>query len=167
MSFVRHCMSFVRHICLSQKKIVALQNYSNINNYDRKKKIQTDEIELTKKLFEVKGENGTQLMAIHDVVYLEANGSYTKLHSFYGRVVTVTSNLKTTHEQVEAVHCDSFIRINRSIAVNCHYILSMVGNELTVSMAELTVPLGPKQKFTIGRTYKDEFRKQCIFLRKK
>lgn len=25
-------------------------------------KIQTDEIELTKKLFEVKGENGTQLM---------------------------------------------------------------------------------------------------------
>ena len=38
MSFVRHCMSFVRHICLSQKKIVALQNYSNINNYDRKKK---------------------------------------------------------------------------------------------------------------------------------
>lgn len=47
-------------------------------------KIQTDEIELTKKLFEVKGENGTQLMAIHDVVYLEANGSYTKLHSFYG-----------------------------------------------------------------------------------
>ena len=43
------------------------------------KKIQTDEIELTKKLFEVKGENGTQLMAIHDVVYLEANGSYTKL----------------------------------------------------------------------------------------
>lgn len=134
---------------------------------NKKDQIQTDEIELTKKLFEVKGENGTQLIAIHDVVYLEANGSYTNLHSFYGRVVTVTSNLKTTIEQLEANHCDSFIRINRSIAVNCHYILSMVGNELTVSMAELTVPLGPKQKFTIGRTYKDEFRKQCIFLRKK
>ena len=166
MSFVRHCMSFVRHICLSQKKLLLCKIIQTLTIMTEKK-IQTDEIELTKKLFEVKGENGTQLMAIHDVVYLEANGSYTKLHSFYGRVVTVTSNLKTTHEQVEAVHCDSFIRINRSIAVNCHYILSMVGNELTVSMAELTVPLGPKQKFTIGRTYKDEFRKQCIFLRKK
>ncbi len=134
---------------------------------NKKNKIQTDEIELTKKLFEVKGENGTQLIAIHDVVYLEANGSYTKLHSFYGRVVTVSSNLKSTIEQSKASHCDSFIRINRSIAVNCHYILSMVGNELTVSMAELTVPMGQKQKFTIGRTYKDEFRKQCICLRKK
>lgn len=164
MSFVRHCMSFVRQICLSQKKIVALHNLKKENMKDKN---QTDEIELTKKLFEVKGENGTQLIAIHDVVYLEANGSYTKLHSFYGRVVTVTSTLKSTHEQLEASHCDSFIRINRSIAVNCHYILSMVGNELTVSMAELTVPMGQKQKFTIGRTYKDEFRKQCIVLRKK
>lgn len=134
---------------------------------NKKDQIQTDEIELTKKLFEVKGENGTQLIAIHDVAYLEANGSYTNLHSFYGRVVTVTSTLHSTIKQLEAVHCDSFIRISRSIAVNCHYILSMVGNELTVSMAELTVPLGPKLKFIIGRSYKDEFRKQCIFLRKK
>lgn len=167
MSFVRHCMSFVRQICLSQKKIVALHNFKKEIMNNKKDKIQTDEIELTKKLFEVKGENGTQLIAIHDVVYLEANGSYAKLHSFYGRVVTVSSNLKSTIEQLEADHCDSFIRINRSIAVNCHYILSMVGNELTVSMAELTVPMGQKQKFTIGRTYKDEFRKQCICLRKK
>ena len=117
---------------------------------------QSDMIAPKKKIFALKGENKTIILPIDEVVYLESNGSYTKLYCIDGKQKMVTATLASTLRQIEYNLCDSFIRINRSVAVNYHYIQFLNGNVLTVQ----------NQDFNIGRKYKQDFLDQCIFLRK-
>jgi DNA-binding LytR/AlgR family response regulator len=78
-----------------------------------------------------------------DVVYLEAEGSYTTFN-LKNRKILVAENLKATLAKIDN---PAFMKVHRSFAVNLHEVDSFTIN--SVQLGEHTIP--------ISQTYKEEF----------
>lgn len=91
------------------------------------------------------------MLLTEDIVWLEADGSYTVLHLTDKRKMTLSFPLVSA----QRVLPDSdFIRIHRSIIVNIRHIIYMIGNSLKVD----------DNMLSIGRDYRKNFLERFIFL---
>jgi two-component system response regulator LytT len=77
-----------------------------------------------------------------DILYLEAEGNYTLLHSNTGKKRLIRSVITEIHDQLPAV---DFLRIHRSFVVNKKHI-----TEYKSSMVHIK-----EIKLSVGRTYKE------------
>lgn len=109
-----------------------------------------------RKIAFLKGNEVDDCIAVENVAWLEADGSYTKFHCVDGRTHMLTANLVSALRQLVANGWDCFVRIYKSYAVNIHHIKSKIGNVLQVGKADLAV----------GRAYREFFGKHIFSLRK-
>ena len=62
---------------------------------------------------------GVKFLELYSIVYANAAGSYTEIHTTEGKVITVTKSLKE-FEELTASHC--FFRCHKSYVVNLAYV---------------------------------------------
>lgn len=108
------------------------------------------------KIVVIKGKYEEVCFPMKDVTWIEADGSYTIFHLLDGRKEIMTGNLIAVLRQLNANGCTEFLRIHKSYAVNINYVNSKFGNTIRVG----------KTNLTIGRHYRKEFEKHCIFIKK-
>lgn len=104
----------------------------------------------------LKGKEEDECVVLKNVVWLEADGCYTKFHCFDGSTHILTANLVSSLRQLKANGWNDFLRIHKSYAVNINHIKAKRGNALLVGEMELL----------IGRTYREYFEKHIIILHK-
>lgn len=109
-----------------------------------------------RKIAFLKGKVVDECIAVENVAWLEADGSYTKFHCIDGRTHMLTANLVSALRQLVANGWDCFVRIHKSYAVNIHHIRSKIGNVSQVGKADLAV----------SRAYREFFEKHIFSLRK-
>lgn len=90
-------------------------------------------------------------VACDDILWIEANGSYSKVHLREGHSMLLSFNLSIIQRDLPQ---DDFIRIHRSYIVNLRNVVSLVGN--SVKIAGRFIP--------IGREYRKAFFRNFIFL---
>ncbi|MBL7732354.1 MAG: response regulator transcription factor [Chitinophagaceae bacterium] len=71
------------------------------------------------------------ILQLDDVVYIEAEGSYTNFHLLDGRVIVSGKNLKKYSDQVELN--PDFIKIHRSYIINQSHLLSINKKKLEMT----------------------------------
>lgn len=109
-----------------------------------------------KPLVFLKGKEEDECVHMNEVVWLEADGSYTKIHGIGGKTQILTANLASTLRQLESHGYDKFLRIHNSHAVNADYVTARCGNTLHVGNEHLN----------IGKSYKKDFEKHTVTLKK-
>lgn len=90
-------------------------------------------------------------ISVDEVLWIEASGSYSRLHLIKNQVMVISYHLAVLEKQLPE---DVFLRIHRSTIVNVKYIHSLVGNSFRVGTDVLT----------IGREYKERVFSRFIFL---
>jgi len=90
-------------------------------------------------------------VACDDILWIEANGSYSKVCLHGGRSMLLSSNLSNIAYDLPI---EDFVRIHRSYIVNLKNVVSLVGN--SVRIADRLIP--------IGREYRNVFFQNFIFL---
>ncbi len=91
------------------------------------------------------------LIKISDIIYLEAQGSYTAVYTSTGKELLITKNLSSTLTEINSV---DFVRIHRSYVVNLKHIVSYqwTGNEGLLSLtADTHVKVGRKFKANLKK----------------
>jgi len=63
----------------------------------------------------IKQSQGLKIIGYKDIVYLEADGSYTRIHKADGEIVVASRGLRSFEK---LLHTDSFFRIHKSTLVN-------------------------------------------------
>lgn len=86
-----------------------------------------------------------------DILWIEANGSYSKVCLREGRSMLLSFNLSQMERDLPE---GDFVRIHRSYIVNLKNVVSLVGNSLRI--ADRFIP--------IGREYREAFFQNFIFL---
>ncbi|GAB3338634.1 response regulator transcription factor LtdR [Marivirga atlantica] len=92
----------------------------------------------------LKGTNDFEKVHVDDVLFLQAQGSYTVFFTS-NKTYTLTSNLTHSKEKIEH---PSFLRIHRSYVVNTKHISAVKNDSLLI--ANQTLP--------IGRSYKNDIK---------
>lgn len=90
-------------------------------------------------------------IALEDILWIEADRSYSVIHLSNGHSMTVSFNLSVI---VKDLPENDFIRIHRSYVINLMHVESLTGNCLKIGNSLLT----------IGREYRDTFLNRFIFL---
>jgi DNA-binding LytR/AlgR family response regulator len=91
-------------------------------------------------------------VAVNDILYLEADGSYCIIHT-KDRKFTLSNNLY--HFEKKLAFCDRLRRCNRSYVVNIDHITEITETSVRLQGADIT----------IGETYAKEFRNLFRFIR--
>lgn len=73
---------------------------------------------------------------ISDIVYLEADRSYSKIHMLGGAVILYTTSMKILETKLKHPY---LVRVNRSYIVNVAHIEGVKGNVLIVHGQEMTI----------------------------
>lgn len=101
---------------------------------------------------------GLERIDFADTVYLEADGSYTKVFMIDTKTVhTVSTNLKQLEQYFQL---PNFFRISRSHVANLDYTRRIKDNELLLDNGRITLPISPEKRqdlfkrLTIVRTKK-------------
>ena len=147
--------SIVKAFCMALKKFIIDEKVENdimdeffaqvdcVSNYPAK-------------IVVVKGKYEEVCFPVKDIVWIEADRCYTIFHLLDGRKKMMTGNLIVVLRQLCTNGCVDFLRIHKSYAVNINYVNSKFGNRIRVG----------KTNLTIGRYYRPEFEKHCIFINK-
>lgn len=90
-------------------------------------------------------------VACDEILWIEANGSYSNIHLCGKRSILLSFNLSRMERDLPK---DDFVRIHRSYIVNLKNVVSLVGN--CVKIADSLIP--------IGREYRNTFFQNFIFL---
>ena len=98
-----------------------------------------------KEYISVKADYKVSLVKISDIVYLESEGEYVRMHLTDGTCITTLFRLKNMETALPAEH---FMRIHRSYIVNLDCIRSYVRGRVYISETEY---------LPIGEIYKDTF----------
>ena len=93
----------------------------------------------------VKADYKVSLVKISEIVYLESEGEYVRMHLVNGTSLTTLFRLKNMETALPA---DRFMRIHRSYIVNLDYITSYVRGRVYISETEY---------LPIGEIYKEGF----------
>lgn len=86
-----------------------------------------------------------------ELLWIEANGSYSKIHLRDGNSMLLSFNLSVIERDLPQ---DDFVRVHRSYIVNLKNVVSLMGN--SVKIADRYIP--------IGREYRNSFFRNFIFL---
>lgn len=90
-------------------------------------------------------------VALNEILWIEADRSYSNIHLSGGRIMTVSFNLAVVERELP---CDDFVRIHRSSIVNLQHVVALCGNCLRID----------NRLLTIGREYRDNLLDRFIFL---
>ena len=93
----------------------------------------------------VKADHKVSLVKISDIIYLESEGEYVRMHLTNGTNITTLFRLKNMETALPAEH---FMRIHRSYIVNLDFIRSYVRGRVYISETEY---------LPIGEIYKEAF----------
>lgn len=85
-----------------------------------------------------------------EIVWIEADGSYTDIHLKGKRMLKVSFNIAVVEQSLPKSH---FVRIHHSCIVNMKHVTAIMGNEIKLD----EVDENGEVKFTIGRKYRKEF----------
>ena len=89
--------------------------------------------------------------AVDEIQWIEAAGSYSRIHLTGGRILVISFNLASVRRKLPE---SDFIRIHRSRIVNLRHVETLVGNRLKIG----------NELLAIGREYKDALFERVIFL---
>lgn len=78
----------------------------------------------------------TKLFA-QDIVFLEASSNYTLLYLADGQKLVVSYHLGKLHERL--LGCNFFIRPNRNIIVNMHFLMSYTADSLHINQRTINI----------------------------
>lgn len=116
---------------------------------------QTEAVPQDREYLSVKADYKVSLVKISDIVYLESEGEYVRLHLMDHTTITTLFRLKNMETALPA---DSFMRVHRSYIVNLKYIKGFVKGRVFLSDTEY-VPIGENYRETfqryIGRNFKN------------
>ena len=108
-----------------------------------------------KEYISVKADYKVSLIKIADIVYLESEGEYVRIHMLDHSTITTLFRLKNMEAALPA---ESFMRVHRSYIVNLKYIKGYVRGRIFISDTEY-VPIGENYKEAfqqyIGRNFKN------------
>lgn len=90
-------------------------------------------------------------VALDDIEWIEADGSYTTFHLTDGRKLPVSHNLAVIRNRLPE---SDFIQIHRSHVINIKHMRTLMGNSVKVGI----------QKLYISRKYRDAFFARFVFL---
>ena len=122
------------------------------------KPISTDELELLLNSIVAKNEstsdnqvlkintrNGQEVLGLTEILYVEADGSYSKVYMNDGSVKTISKNLKSLTESLEESH---FVRIHSKYLINVREIQKLVkGDKPYVQLKTITeLPISRSRK---------------------
>lgn len=105
----------------------------------------TDESEALpkdKEYISVKADYKVSLVKISDIVYLESEGEYVRMHLADNTTITTLFRLKNMEAALPA---ETFMRVHRSYIVNLRYIKSYVKGRIFLSDSEY-IPIGENYK---------------------
>lgn len=74
---------------------------------------------------------GFELIKVNDILYFEADGSYTRIITQSGKSILVSKNLKHFESQLNGVA--QFFRIHRSFLVNMNHVSKIEKNQALIS----------------------------------
>lgn len=95
-----------------------------------------------KEYISVKADYKVSLVRIADIVYLESEGEYVRMHLADGTAITTLFRLKNMEA---ALPSDTFLRVHRSYIVNLRYIKSYVRGRIFLNDTDY-VPIGENYK---------------------
>lgn len=90
-------------------------------------------------------------VALDDVLWIEAAGSYSVFHLAEGRTIMIAFHLAVVEKKLPQT---DFMRIHRSHIVNLQHVVSLIGNSLKIGARLLVV----------GREYRAKLSDRFIFL---
>lgn len=96
-------------------------------------------------------QNEYEHISLNDIMWIEANGSYCRIHTTGKRHFTISYPLARIEERLPG---DRFIRIQRSFLVNIAHVRKLVGCSLLVD----------NHLLKIGDTYRQQALSRFIFL---
>ena len=102
----------------------------------------------------VKADYKVSLVKIADIVYIESEGEYVRLHLADGSAITTLFRLKNMETALPA---DSFMRVHRSYIVNLRAIRSYIKGRIYLNDTEY-VPIGEMYKEAFLSYIKKNFR---------
>ena len=100
-----------------------------------------------KEYISVKADYKVSLVKISDIVYLESEGEYVRMHLADGTTITTLFRLKNMEA---ALPSEMFMRVHRSYIVNLQRIRSYVKGRVFVSDSEY-IPIGENYRETFQR----------------
>ena len=107
-----------------------------------------------KEYISVKADYKVSLVKISDIVYLESEGEYVRMHLTDGTTITTLFRLKNMETSLPA---DMFMRVHRSYIVNLRSIKGYVRGRIFLSDTEY-VPIGENYKEAFQSYIDDNFR---------
>lgn len=107
-----------------------------------------------KEYISVKADYKVSLVRIDDIVYLESEGEYVRMHLVDGTTITTLFRLKNMEV---ALPSDRFMRVHRSYIVNLRAIRSYIKGRIYLSETEY-VPIGENYKEAFQNYIRQNFR---------
>ena len=96
-----------------------------------------------KEYLSVKADYKVSLVRIADIVYLESEGEYVRMHLADGSTITTLFRLKNMEAALPA---DSFLRVHRSYIVNLRAIKAYVKGRIFLNDSNEYIPIGESYK---------------------
>lgn len=96
-----------------------------------------------KEYISVKADYKVSLVRIADIVYLESEGEYVRMHLSDGSTITTLFRLKNMEA---ALPSDSFMRVHRSYIVNLRAIKAYVKGRIFLNESDEYIPIGENYK---------------------
>ena len=91
----------------------------------------------------MKADYKVSLVRIADIVYLESEGEYVRMHLADGSTITTLFRLKNMEAALPA---DSFMRVHRSYIVNLRAIKAYVKGRIFLNDSNEYIPIGESYK---------------------
>jgi two-component system LytT family response regulator len=124
------------------ERVIKTQNPTNLN-YDALNRFITGNY-TGQKIIALPNKNQTDFIALEDIEYIEADGSYSIYHLIDGSLYTMSRNLKYFEENTTGV--EQFVRVHKSYLVNKHHVKSIA----KTNGGFITMKSGAKVDITIS-----------------
>lgn len=132
-----------------------------INDDDFEETIRESEKEiLNEKKIIVSTSEGTKLVDIKDVIYLETVRNTTFIVTKQGEI----ENRKPLKEMLEILGTEHFIQVHKSYAVALRYIDSIDNNEINMKYTKLQIPISRRKISEVKSAFFDYARKYALYM---
>lgn len=115
---------------------------------------ETEALPRDREYLTVKADYKVSLVRIADILYIESEGEYVRLHLANGTTITTLFRLKNMET---ALPSDSFMRVHRSYIVNLRAIHSYIKGRIYLNDSEY-VPIGENYKEAFQNYIRQNFR---------
>lgn len=82
-------------------------------------------------------------LMLDEILWIEAEGSYSKLYLTHNRNMVISFNLAVIEKELPNV---DFLRIHRSYIINLKHVISLIGNSLNIEGKLITIGIGYREK---------------------